>query len=223
MATEPISTTTPPTALTRDPAASGPAVPAPACPPAGPAAATVRRAGVGLCAGAVAFAAGLAASTAVQDPASLWSHVGGLLFQGGLWGLLVVLHRTRATGDGRFGRGLLWTVAALLVPATVSSAVSLVAPPSATGATWYLLLDVCWPLSMLGMAVIGVTVAVVGRYRGALRWWPMVAESWALVTVPTVALAGPVAGGVVGTVHALLGYGVLGLLLARRPELTGRS
>ncbi|GAA4970591.1 hypothetical protein WHI96_15055 [Pseudonocardia tropica] len=175
--------------------------------------------GYGLSAGAVAFACGLVGSL-VLDVGPMYSHVGGLLFQAGLWGLLSALFATRATGDGRFGRGLLWTVAALLAAATLSSVLAITTPVAVHGSTWFLLLDACWPLSMVGMAVTGVTIAVVGRYRGLLRYWPMLAESWALVTVPTVGLAGPVVGGTVGAVHVLLGYGVLGLLLAHRPEQT---
>ncbi|MDN8943629.1 hypothetical protein Q0P03_15115, partial [Staphylococcus aureus] len=48
-------------------------------------------------------------------------------------------------------------------------------------AGWFLLLDVFWPLSMLGMAAIGVRIAIAGRWRGAARVWPLIAESWAPV------------------------------------------
>lgn len=93
--------------------------------------------------------------------------------------------------------------------------------PTAYQGTWFYALDAFWPLSMLGMAVVGVTVAVAGRWTGMLRFWPAVAETWALVTVPVLGALGPEVGNPVGAVHMLLGYGVLGLLLAVRPERAG--
>ena len=73
---------------------------------------------------------------------------------------------------------------------------------------------------MLGMFVIGIKIALAGRWRGALRWWPLVAESWAVVTVPSAVIFGQSVGDWVGATHLLIGYVVVGLLLARRPELT---
>jgi hypothetical protein len=84
-------------------------------------------------------------------------------------------------------------------------------------------LDVFWPLSMLGMFVIGIKVAVAGRWRGTLRAWPLLAETWAVVTVPTFLIVGEPVSSWVGGTHLLVGYAALGLLLARRPELTGAS
>ena len=55
---------------------------------------------------------------------------------------------------------------------------------------WFLALDVFWPLSMLGMAAIGIRIAIAGRWTGAARFWPLVAESWAPVCVPVAALPG---------------------------------
>ncbi|MEV1291273.1 hypothetical protein [Pseudonocardia sp. NPDC049635] len=183
--------------------------------------ATARRIGLGLALGAAAFGV----TFLLGDPQSSGTagditDAGGLVFQLGLFGLLYAMLRSRATGDGRFGRGLLWTVTALLVPATVWSALAVVVPPENQG-TWFFLLDLSWPLSMLGMAVIGVTVAVVGRYRGLLRWWPAVAETWALVTVPALGILGPAVGNLVGAVHLFAGYTVLGLLIAARPDRIG--
>ena len=85
---------------------------------------------------------------------------------------------------------------------------------------WFLALDVFWPLSMLGMAAIGVRIAIAGRWKGAARFWPLVAESWAPVCVPFAALT-PAIAHFVGAGHLAIGYVMLGVILARRPELTG--
>ena len=71
---------------------------------------------------------------------------------------------------------------------------------------------------MLGMFAIGVRIAIKGRWGGILRFWPLVAESWAVVTVPTYGLL-PGAAGFVGAGHLVIGYATLGVLLARRPHL----
>ena len=102
----------------------------------------------------------------------------------------------------------LWTLAHALLPGS-------------RDAVWMHVLDAFWPLSMLGMFIIGVKIAVTGRWRGAARFWPVVAESWAVVTVPVMATLGETAGQIVGVGHLLVGYTTLGLILALRPELTG--
>ena len=71
---------------------------------------------------------------------------------------------------------------------------------------------------MLGMFLIGVRIAIAGRWTGAYRFWPMVAESWAVVTVPSNAVFGPTVGAVVGALHLLVGYTVLGLLVSRKTD-----
>lgn len=50
----------------------------------------------------------------------------------------------------------------------------------------------------------------------------MVAETWVFVAVPAMAVFGSPVGDVVGGVHFLVGYGVLGALLALRPDLARR-
>lgn len=142
-----------------------------------------------------------------------------LLFQIGVWALLSTMWRTRATGTGRGGRGLLVTEAVLLGLATVSSGVSL-APDAIASSTPAMVLDLTWPLSMLGMVVVGVVVAAAGRWRGVLRWWPLVAGSWFVVVLPVDALVGPTAGSWACGLHLLAGYTTLGILIARRPGLT---
>jgi hypothetical protein len=106
------------------------------------------------------------------------------------------------------GLATLWTVLHGAVPAWRDD-------------TWLAVLDAFWPLSMLGMFVIGVKIAFAGRWRGLARVWPLVADSWAVVCVPSMVLLGQDAVDWIGPAHLLIGYVALGLILARRPELTG--
>jgi len=111
-------------------------------------------------------------------------NLAAVAFQIGLMFLVAVQMRTGAIGTGRLARILLHVEHVLLGLATVSSLLWALTP-SLYGTPVFGILDVFWPLSMLGMAAIGVRIAIHGRWTGAARFWPMVAESWAPVTVPT--------------------------------------
>jgi hypothetical protein len=197
--------------------------------PAGPstgsatvARATIRRLGLTLTAGTLLWAA----STFVFGPngEGIGSRVGditGFCFQVGVFALLTAMLRTGAIGVTRRARAMIRVEYVLLGLASLWSLIHGLAPASIGDSTPVMVLDIFWPLSMLGMFVIGIKVAVAGRWQGALRYWPMVAETWAVVTVPTFLLLGDGVARWVGGAHLLIGYAALGLLLARRPELTG--
>ena len=141
--------------------------------------------------------------------------IGSGLFQVGVLCLLRVLWRTRALGAGRFARAVLLVETLVLGLAMVSTFVDAIGVSDLTRTPW-LVLDLTWPLSMLGMFFIGVRVAIAGRWRGLSRFWPMVAESWAVVTVPTLMVAGELAGQLVGAFHLVVGYAVLGVLVSNK-------
>ena len=146
----------------------------------------------------------------------------GVFFQLGVFCLLAAMWRTQATGTTRLARSMIVVESVVLGVATVQSLLTL----PAMGGEWSTaatVLDPFWPLSMLGMAILGVKVAVAGRWRGALRAWPVVAETWVFVALPAMALLGPTVGSVVAGGHFIVGYGVLGVLLAVRPDLTTRA
>ena len=139
--------------------------------------------------------------------------LGSALFQLGLLALLRVLFVSRALGTGRLARAALQVEAVLVTLAIASTTVDAFGVSDLDRPGWALL-DATWPLSMLGMFLIGVRVAVAGRWRGPQRFWPLVAESWALVVLPTMALAGETVATGVSIVHLLGGYAVLGWLVA---------
>ncbi|GIH62244.1 hypothetical protein [Microbispora siamensis] len=185
---------------------------------------TVRRLALGLSTGAltwsaVSFVYGFdpQAETALKI-----TDLGGLAFQLGAWCLLAIMVRTRATGVSRVARAMLQVERVLLALAMAWS-VSHAFLPAARDSLWMGILDAFWPLSMLGMFVIGVKVAISGRWRGAARFWPLVAESWVIVTLPTMAIFGTSVSDVVGAAHLLVGYTTLGLIIAFRPELVRRE
>jgi hypothetical protein len=178
---------------------------------------TIRRLGLGLTAGTLAWAASIFAFSTVNE--GVPERIGdltGLAFQLGVFCLLAVQFRTRATGPSRV---LLKVEAVILGIASVWSLLHGALPSNLQDAGWLVPMDICWPLSMLGMMVIAIKIAVAGRWRGALRWWPVVAESWAIITVPSAILIGDSVARWVGGFHLLIGYATLGILLARHPRL----
>ena len=181
--------------------------------------AAIRRIGAGLATGTVLWAATMVVwGGQATGFGGRMGDLAGLAFQLGLFGLLQVQLRTRATGTSRRAVALIKVEHVLLAIASVWSLLHAITPD----AGWLAFIDPFWPLSMLGMGVIGIKIALTGRWRGALRVWPVVAESWVFVAVPAFVAIGGTVGNYVGAAHLLLGYTTLGVLLARRPELTTR-
>lgn len=180
---------------------------------------TVRTAGIALMIGALIWSISIFAVGPVGETpvAMMIGDLGGLAFQLSLFGLLHVQRRTLATGPKRFWRVAFTVERVLLCVAIVWSGLHAFWPHLG----FLPFIDPFWPLSMIGMFVIGVTILVKGRWRGALRVWPLIAESWAIVSVPTFAIVGGVAATWVAGGHLIIGYVTLGALLAVKPELTG--
>lgn len=173
--------------------------------------------GMMLTAGALAWAGALVALGSDPQGATqeaLFSTLSGL-FQIGLFGLLTVLWQSQALGEGRLARFFLRLEGFVLLLAMASTFVDGISVSNLDQAGW-LALDLCWPLSMLGMFLIGVRIAIAGRWRGASRWWPLVAESWAIVSVPAYGAFGSTVAGFVGAAHLCVGYAVLGQIVARK-------
>lgn len=182
----------------------------------------VRRLGLGLTAGSLAWAGAMFmyGSNPVDSAEIAVTDLTGLAFQLGVFALLTTQLRTRATGTSRAAAALLKVEFVLLALASVWSLLH-GAVPAWRDETWLAVLDLFWPLSMLGMFVIGVKIAFAGRWRGVARVWPLVAETWAVVTVPCFILLGQGVSDLVGPSHLVVGYAALGVILAARPQLTG--
>ncbi|MFF5231310.1 hypothetical protein [Dactylosporangium sp. NPDC000521] len=181
----------------------------------------VRKLGLALAAGTAAWAASM--FTVGNNPTdslglTITDATGGL-FQLGLFALLAIQVRTRATGLTKVARGMLVVEHVLLAIATLWSVLHAI--PALRDQAFLVPMDIFWPLSMLGMAVIGVKLAITGRWKGVVRVWPVVAESWAVVTVPIFGIFGSPIADYVGGAHLLIGYMTLGVLLMLRPQLTG--
>jgi hypothetical protein len=136
-------------------------------------------------------------------------------FQLGLLALLRVLWRTQALGEGRIARAVLRVETVFVALAICSTFVDAIGVSDLSRPGW-LLLDAFWPFSMLGMFLIGIRIAVAGRWKGLTRFWPLVAESWAFVVIPTMGIFGEDVAKYVAALHLVVGYTVLGLLVSRK-------
>ena len=180
-------------------------------------AAPYRAHGLVLSAGAVAWAASMllygANPSTSEGLAAL--GIGSGAFQIGLLALLRVLWRSQALGAGRLARGVLRVECGAVWLAIGSTFVDAIGISDLSRPGW-VALDAFWPLSMLGMFLIGIRIAVAGRWTGAARVWPLVAESWAVVVIPTLGILGRDVADVVAPLHLLVGYTVLGVLVSRK-------
>jgi len=131
--------------------------------------------------------------------------------------LLGVLARTQALGTGKVARRFL-VVENVLVGLAIASTVADGFEVSDLSQPGWALLDAFWPVSMIGMFVIAIRIAVAGRWTGASRYWPMIAESWAICVIPTLNLFGAGVAQVVAVVHLLIGYSVLGQIVAHKSK-----
>ncbi|MEU4580262.1 hypothetical protein ACBI99_17250 [Nonomuraea sp. ATR24] len=178
--------------------------------------AATRTAGVLLAAGASAWAVGtLVVGEKIQEGIQTLDTVTGMMFAAGVWAFVWRLRADRAGGD-RAGRAVPVVLLALLPGAFLLNALSFGYATHDEFPLWLMILDGCWPLSMLGMLVLGVAVAVTGRYRGAMRWLPLVAGCWFPVTMAAQILGGGVVSTYVSAAWLVGTYGVIGVRMAVR-------
>ncbi|UVF80522.1 hypothetical protein [Gordonia mangrovi] len=151
--------------------------------------------------------------------ASMFAGVAALAFQLSVLGLLSVQMRTQAMGEGRVAEAGYRAEFLLIGGALVSTILDMF---------WlihesvvWMIFDICWPLSMLGMAIIGIRVAIAGRWTGGLRWQALFAQSWLVWALPLGAIPGVGLWGAVA--QTILGYGGLGVLLARTQAFGGQK
>ncbi|MFC9974686.1 hypothetical protein ACFVH6_27665 [Spirillospora sp. NPDC127200] len=174
-----------------------------------------RLSGAALAAGALAWVATMPAAESADEMSRI-EVAGGLAFQAGLFPVLALVLAARATGD-RKGRAFPVAEMVLLVPAMIWSVLAVAVGDDQPG--WMLVSDVFWPLSMVFMLVLGIAVAVTGRFTGLLRWQFVLCGLW----FPA-GMGGKIAGGDDGALLAggawlLVSYAVLGLRLAVTPSI----
>lgn len=104
----------------------------------------------------------------------------GLVFMLTWMGCLVGLIRLNATGNSAFGRFIIRANLATLTLANCWNIYQAIEPGANTPLYWFL--DAFWPISMVMMLLVGITVARVGRLRGWRRYVPLAVGLWLPLT-----------------------------------------
>ena len=177
----------------------------------------VRAAGLLLAGGAAAWAVGTTVvGDRIKEGIHLLDTVTGMAFLVGVAALAWIVLVTRASGAGA-GR---WIPVVLMVVLAGAFALNVASLGYATHDEFPLplmILDACWPLGQLIVLVMGIAVAIVGCYRGFLRWQPLLCGLWfpvAMLADVTVGAAGSVW---VSAAWLLLAHVALGVRLVLRP------
>ena len=139
--------------------------------------------------------------------------IASMLFMAGWICSNIGMWRMRATGTGKWSRAVLLVQLVGLVLAFMFGLFE------ATGlldreSIVFNVTDAAWPLSMLWMIVVGVTVIVAKRLSGWQRFVPVLCPFWLLIAIVGSIALGDTAGGLLGFGYAavlwiLLGYIVL--------------
>ena len=75
--------------------------------------------------------------------------------------------------------------------------------------------DAAWPLSMLWMIVVGVTVVVAERLLGWQRFVPLLCPLWLPMAIILSITFGDMVGGIVGFGYAAVPWALLGYVVVR--------
>lgn len=108
----------------------------------------------------------------INDQLEIWA---GGIFILSLLGLLLIMRATSATGAGRLGR---WVLSVEIVAVILAIAWNVPYAFDANRESPLLLtiLDAFWPLSMVGLILVGILVARARRWPAPARYFPLAAS-----------------------------------------------
>ncbi len=144
-----------------------------------------------------------------QNP--LITGIAGMVFMAGWICSNICMQRMRAAGTGKWGRAVLLVQLVGLVLAFLFGFVE------ATGLfdrgdIVFVVTDAAWPLSMLWMLVVGITVIVAKRLLGWRRFVPVLCPFWLpLAFLGALAFGDP--GGLIGLGYAAVLWALLGYIV----------
>lgn len=152
-----------------------------------------------------------AANGFTQDGSSPLSGAFGLLFTFGWFGNVLGLGSLGATGRRLPGKLLPGVELGGIVLAMLFQLFTIFAPHSQS--PLYTITDIAWPLSMLGMLIIGIVVAIRGGLRGAARFLSIVCFLWLPLGIVLMNAVSVPVGQIYGGLHIMLGWALLGLAI----------
>ncbi len=140
--------------------------------------------------------------------------IASMLFMAGWICSNIGMWRMRATGTGKWGRAVLLVQLVGLVLAFMFGLFE------ATGlldreSIVFNVTDAAWPLSMLWMIVVGVTVIVANRLSGWQHFVPLLCPLWLPIAITLSIALGDTVGGIVGFGYAAVLWALLGYVVVR--------
>lgn len=147
-----------------------------------------------------------------QENASI-TGITSMIFMAGWICSNIGMWRMRATGTGNWGRAVLLIQLVGLVLAFLFGlfeATGLLGSESLV----FNITDAAWPLSMLWMIVLGVTVIMAKRLSGWRRFVPLLCPFWLPIAIVG-SIAFGATGGFVGVGYAAVLWALLGYIVVR--------
>ena len=124
------------------------------------------------------------------------------------------MRRMKATGTGRWGRAVLLIQLVGLVLALAFGFFEATGLPGRESIIFNLT-DAAWPLSMLWMVVVSITVIRAKRLSGWQRFVALLCPFWLVIPIVASIAFGDTAGGIVGFGYAAVLWALLGYVVLR--------
>ncbi len=150
--------------------------------------------------------------------------IASMVFMAGWICSNIGMQRMRAAGTGTWGRAVLLIQLVGLVLAFIFGFIEATALLDENNVV-FIVTNAAWPLSMLWMIVVGITVIVARRLSSWQRFVPLLCPFWLPIALFLGAAFGDAAGGIVGFGYAAVLWGLLGYIVlsnSQQPAPTPR-
>jgi len=147
--------------------------------------------------------------------------IAGIVFMAGWICSNAGMRRMQAAGTGKWGRAVLLIQLAGLVLAFMFGFFE--ATGLLGGAIIFHVTNAAWPLSMLWMLVVGITVIRARRLSGWQRFVPLLCPFWLLIAILGSMAFGDAVGGFLGFGYAAILWGLLGYTVFDSRERAGAT
>lgn len=175
----------------------------------------IRLGGIALTVGSVTWAVARILAPPVDGIAPTAEILGGFAYQLGLAGYLTAAWLTGALGNSRGARISFRVEAALLVLASLWSVVYAIDP--GTQQHWpMIVLDPTWPLSMLGLIVVGFYIFRARIWSALARQLALIASLWLPLEIFASVIGGDSAGVALVLTWLVVVWGGLGVIISTR-------
>ncbi len=153
---------------------------------------------------------------------ALITGIASMVFMAGWICSNMGMRRMQAAGTGKWGRAVLHIQLVGLVLAFMFGffeATGLLGRESII----FNITDAAWPLSMLWMLVVGITVIRTNRLSGWQRFVPLLCPFWLLIAIVGSIAFGDAAGGFLGFGYTAILWGLLGYTIFDGRERVGAT